>query len=212
MINSASIEVAERNFSITMLFGLSYLILVGLWMVYYFILAYAANPLLQIVNTVPLSGDSFLFFFQGLLIFCSILFGFYALIFIQAIAKLRTVFEKYVIQFSLKYRMHILLGAIFIILLLVPPYYLFQAITSSLEGTAGYSYVANSFANGTITNYTSSSFHTIATKATTYTYSAGWWIFIALILYTIVELGLAEWFIRDTFKLYGKKLFDWLKT
>ncbi|MCL5239451.1 MAG: hypothetical protein M1286_03200 [Candidatus Marsarchaeota archaeon] len=212
MISANTIEVAEHKFLITMLFGVSYFSITGLWMIYYFIFAYAANPLLQIVNSVPLSGESFLFFFQGLLIFCSILFGFYALIFMQAVSKLQLVLRKYVEHFSLKYRMHMFLGALFILLLLVPPYYLFEAVTSSLEGTIGYSYVTNSFMNNTITNYTLSGFHEIATKSTTYTYTAGWWIFIVLILYTFVELGIAEWFINDTFKLYGNKILNWLKT
>lgn len=164
----------------------------------------AQGTVTQIVNIIPLEGDSFLFFFQALLLFCSILFGFYAIVLIQIVPTLRKLFENHMKKTFLLVKIVIWISLF--LLMAAPPYYLFEAITNSLTGTGSYGYISAAMLNGTVTSNSIVDFHSIATTSVRYAYSAGQWIFVVLAIYAILAGGMAEWILKRGIMKYLNQL------
>ncbi|MDE1823796.1 MAG: hypothetical protein KGI00_02585 [Candidatus Micrarchaeota archaeon] len=204
-----------RKWKITTLLGLAYILVIIFGFVYSQIIGTERNIILQILNIIPLADDTYPFFLQGLLTFCSILFGFYSIVLIQTIPKLRLFLQKYIISFSPKYRINMMWGALLIAIFFIPVYYLFDSITYSLAGIGAHGFIAevsitnttNSTTNQT-TNYMYKSYieqySKINSRAINDTFTASWYIFIDLVLYSLIELGVVHAAIQHSIKLLRK--------
>ena len=197
MPNNKTKKISERTWKVVSLIFFVYLIIILFAFIYNQIFTNAEKDIIQVISIIPLTGDTYSFFLQGLLTFSSILFGFYTIVLIQAIPRLRLFFEKYILKFSSKYRMSMLWALALVILFFVPFYYLFDSVTYSLIGLGDQGYIANvSISNNTYKNATITSYNSVNVRTIDDTFNASWYIIIDLIIYTLIELTIIETLIK----------------
>lgn len=186
----------ERKWRVNAVLGGIYLLLVVIFFAYNGIFDWAQTLTIEVINLMPLNGNTYPDFLQGLLIFCSLLFGFYSIILVESIQKSSTLIKRHVKRLSSKYRRQILYGIIILFLFFVPFYYLLSAISDSLTGIGYYGVLSiNSSNNTALTNQNVYIFHEIVRNAATGAFNATWYIFIDILIYTLIEIGAVDYII-----------------
>lgn len=202
----------EKRFIVTSLILVIYFVLFCLGFIYQSIFN-SSNTIATILPLIPLSGDSSIFFVQGLLTYCSILFGFYSIVLIQAIPRLSIFFKNHIPRLTPEYRLHIFLAGCLVLLFFVPFFYLFDSIPNSLIAIGGYGYIQNfTSAHSTSNsinisismneNSVNSSLIKIDKNVINDVFSATWVVLIDIITYVLIELGILDALINHKDKFF----------